>query len=268
MRINLTLSNRKPSITLPVNCFHLLSSLIYNIVDQSSSEYAERLHEQGFRLQNKSFKLFTYSPLFIAAKGRKWHYLDDGTMSTRESLLQFTISSPKNEFIEHLVIGLLHQPIVRVGHEQFRVETVRRLDPPEFSDDMRFVALSPIVCSTKNDHDRYTQFLFPDDGEFGHKLFSNLARKYEVLHGKPYPEPDALFRFTLDSEYLERRQGKVQKLITIKEGKPDETVIKGTLAPFRIEAPPDLMEIGYDCGFGERNSQGFGMVKLDTYHAN
>jgi CRISPR-associated endoribonuclease Cas6 len=85
------------------------------------------------------------------------------------------------------------------------------------------------------------------------------------LHGKPYPAPDAPFRFTLDREYLDRRQGRVQKLIAIKEGKPDETVVKGTLAPFRLEAPPDLLEIGYDCGFGERNSQGFGMVKLDTY---
>jgi CRISPR-associated endoribonuclease Cas6 len=127
-------------------------------------------------LQNRSFKLFTFSPLFVAAKGRKWQFRDDGTMSTRESLLQCTISSPKNEFIEHLVIGLLHQPIVRVGHEEFRVETVRRLDPPEFRGDIRFVALSPLVCSTKNDHDRYAQFLFPDDGEFGRKLFANLAR--------------------------------------------------------------------------------------------
>lgn len=268
MRINLTLSHRKPSITLPVNCFHLLSSLIYNIVDQSSSEYAERLHEQGYVLQNRAFKLFTFSPLSVVGKGRKWHYRDDSIMSTRERLLQFTVSSPKSEFIEHLVIGLLHQPIVRVGQEQFRVETVRRLDPPQFTADMRFVALSPLVCSTKNDNERYTQFLFPDDEEFEQKLVANLARKYEALHGKPYPANETCCRFTLDSEYLERRQGRVQKLVSVKEGNPDETMVKGTLAPFRLEAPPALMEIGYDCGFGERNSQGFGMVKLDTYHAN
>ncbi|NTU54540.1 MAG: CRISPR-associated endoribonuclease Cas6 [Chlorobiaceae bacterium] len=268
MRINLTLSHRKPSVNLPVNCYHLLSSLIYNIVDQSSSEYAERLHEQGYLLQNRSFKLFTFSPLSVAAKGQKWHFRDDGMMSTRERLLQFTISSPKNEFIEHLVIGLLHQPVVRVGQEQFRVETVRRLDPPEFTSDMRFVALSPLVCSTKNNHDRYTQFLFPDDEEFEQKLYANLLRKYEALHGKPYPASDSRFCFTLDTEYCERNRGRLQKLIIIKEGKPDETLVKGTLAPFRLEAPPELMETGYDCGFGERNSQGFGMVKLDTYHAN
>jgi len=262
MRITLTLSHRKPEITLPVNNFHLLSSLIYNIVDHSSSEYAERLHAEGYRLLNRSFKLFTFSPVFIAGKGKKWQMHEDGTMSTRERMLQFTISSPKSEFIEHLVVGLLHEPFVRVGQEQFRVETVRRLDPPDFSDDMCFVALSPIVCKTKSDDDRYAQYLFPGDGEFEHKLFENLCRKYEALYGHPY-EGDRSFRFTLDPEYLERRKGKVQKLITLKEGKPDETRVKGTLAPFRIEAPRELIEIGYECGFGEKNSQGFGMVKVD-----
>jgi len=262
MRITLELSHRNTSITLPVNNFHLLSSLIYNIVDHSSSEYAERLHAEGYRLQNKSFKLFTFSPVFIAGKGKKWQVHEDGTMSTRERMLQFTISSPKSEFIEHLVVGLLHEPFVRVGQEQFRVETVRRLDPPDFSDDMRFVALSPMVCKTKNDDDRYAQYLFPGDGEFEHKLFENLCRKFEVLHGHPY-EGDRRFRFMIDPEYLERRKGKVQKLITLKEGKPDETRVKGTLAPFRIEAPRELIEIGYECGFGEKNSQGFGMVKVD-----
>jgi CRISPR-associated endoribonuclease Cas6 len=55
--------------------------------------------------------------------------------------------------------------------------------------------------------------------------------------------------------------GKVQKLITLKEGRSDETKIKGTLAPFRLRAPRELMEVGYECGFGEKNSMGFGMVK-------
>jgi len=86
MRITLTLSHRKPEITLPVNNFHLLSSLIYNIVDHSSSEYAERLHAEGYRLLNRSFKLFTFSPVFIAGKGKKWQMHEDGTMSTRERM--------------------------------------------------------------------------------------------------------------------------------------------------------------------------------------
>ena len=58
--------------------------------------------------------------------------------------------------------------------------------------------------------------------------------------------------------------GRVQKLIALKEGRSDETMVKGTLAPFRLQAPKELIEVGYECGFGEKNSQGFGMVKVDN----
>jgi len=34
------------------------------------------------------------------------------------------------------------------------------------------------------------------------------------------------------------------------------------LAPFRLCVPKELMEVGYYCGFGGLNAQGFGMVKV------
>jgi CRISPR-associated endoribonuclease Cas6 len=247
---------------LPVNNSYLLSSLIYNIVDSSSSEYAEILHAQGYRMGNKSFKLFTFSTI-NPANGRKWNIHMDGMLSTNERQLHFMITSPKAEFIEHIVIGLLRDPFVMIGTERLRVEGVMRFDAPEFSDDMRFIAMSPLVCTMKSETDKYAQYLFPGDQDFEKKLFENLCSKYEALHGRPFITNAGTFRFSIDRDYVARRNGKVQKLITIKEGKPEETKVKGTLAPFRLQAPPELIEIGYTCGFGEKNSQGFGMVKED-----
>ena len=260
MRITLELSHRKRTVTLPINNSHLISSLIYNIVDKSSSEYAERLHNQGYRLQNRAFKLFTFSPLYPGNR-RKWVMHENGTMSTAEALLHVTISSPKEEFIEHLVIGLLHEPYVWIGNERFRVETVRKLDQPELIGDMEFIMLSPLVCTTKREPDQYPQYLYPGDQEFERVLLENLCRKYQALHGRSFSCESGQFDFAIDEAYVERMHGKVQKLITLKEGRSDETKIKGTLAPFRLRAPRELMEIGYECGFGEKNSMGFGMVK-------
>ena len=260
MRITLELSHRKRTVTLPINNSHLISSLIYNIVDKSSSEYAERLHNQGYRLQNRAFKLFTFSPLYPGNR-RKWVMHENGTMSTAEALLHVTISSPKEEFIEHLVIGLLHEPYVWIGNERFRVETVRKLDQPELTGDMEFIMLSPLVCTTKREPDQYPQYLYPGDQEFERVLLENLCRKYQALHGRSFSCESGQFDFAIDEAYVERMHGKVQKLITLKEGRSDETKIKGTLAPFRLRAPRELMEIGYECGFGEKNSMGFGMVK-------
>lgn len=263
MRITLELSHRKRTVTLPINNGYLLSSLIYNIVDQGSSEYAERLHEQGYRLDNRAFKLFTFSPVY-PGHCRKWMLHENGTMSTSEPLLHVSISSLKEEFIEHLVIGLMRQPVVSIGNERFRVETVRKLDPPVFSNEMRFIMLSPVVCTTRQKTDQYPQYLFPGDHDFIRVLLENLCRKYKTLHGQSFVCDADAFQFELDREYVERMNGKIRKLITVKEGRSDETKIKGTLAPFRIRAPRELIEVGYECGFGEKNSQGFGMVKVDV----
>ena len=220
------------------------------------------MHEQGYRLQNKAFKLFTFSLLYPGNQ-HKWAMHESGTMSSAEPLLQVTVSSPKEEFIEHLVIGLLREPFVWIGKERFRVETVRKLDQPELSDDMRFIMLSPLVCTTKREAEQYSQYLFPGDQEFERVLFENLCRKYQVLHRREFSGGSDQFSFGIDQAYVERVNGKVQKLIALKEGQSDETMVKGTLAPFRLKAPKELIDVGYECGFGEKNSQGFGMVKVD-----
>ena len=260
MRISLSLSHRNHHLTLPVNVNHLISSLIYNIVSNSSSEYAERLHEQGYRLDKRTFKLFTFSPL-IPVGHRRWEMNGDGTMTTEARNVSLLISSGKAEFVEHLVVGLLHQPLVQIGRQRFRVETVKKLDPPELGDDMRFIMLSPLVCSAKRDGEKYPQYLMPGDEEFERVLLENLLGKYEALYGQAYEGKPELY-FEVAKEYFERKQGKITKLITLKEGSPDETKVRGALAPFRLQVLRTLMEVGYYCGFGGLNAQGFGMVKV------
>jgi hypothetical protein len=31
---------------------------------------------------------------------------------------------------------------------------------------------------------------------------------------------------------------------------------------FQVSGPPELIRLGYDASFGERNAQGFGMVRI------
>ena len=261
MRIALELSHRARSLILPVNVNHQISALIYQIVSNSSSEFAKKLHEQGYRLDKRTFKLFTFSPL-IPGGHRRWRMNGDGTMSADVRSVSLLISSGKTEFVEHLVVGLLHQPFVQIGRQRFRVETVKKLDLPGLGDDMQFIMLSPLVCSTKREGDKYPRFLLPGDEGFERVLLENLLGKYEALYGKPFEGDNVGLQFEVSQEYLERKNGKITKLVTLKEGSPDETKVRGTLAPFRLCVPKELMEVGYYCGFGGLNAQGFGMVKV------
>ena len=58
-------------------------------------------------------------------------------------------------------------------------------------------------------------------------------------------------------------QGKISKLIHFKKiDKNIKTKIKGFEAPFKIIANPELIKVGYDCGFGNDNSAGLGCVEI------
>jgi CRISPR-associated endoribonuclease Cas6 len=38
--------------------------------------------------------------------------------------------------------------------------------------------------------------------------------------------------------------------------------VRGWMMRFQVSGPPELIRLGYDAGFGERNAQGFGMVRI------
>jgi len=261
MRLALELSHCYSFLRLPASNNYAVASLIYHILQNSSTEYSRRLHSKGYIGSDRIFKLFTFSQLLLP-KGFRWQWHSDGTMSTNARNITLLISSPVQEFIEHLVIGLMREPHIDIAERPLRVESVRKNDSPEFSDTMNFIMLSPLFCSYRDTGERYARFLFQNDDLFEPLLYQNLRRKYEALHGKAYElSPDARFRFTIAADYLERNPKECIRMVTLKRGHPDETQIKATFAPFTLTAPKDLMEIGYHCGFGEKNSMGFGMVR-------
>jgi CRISPR-associated endoribonuclease Cas6 len=100
-----------------------------------------------------------------------------------------------------------------------------------------------------------------NDPELSEAVRQNLLSKYEIIDGSP--APDDYLQFTIDADYLSRRGGveKVSKLVTIKEGTREETRIKGFECPFTLRGNPELMAMAWECGVGDHNSMGCGMVE-------
>src|SRR5205807_1817714 len=120
---------------------------------------------------------------------------------------------------------------------------------------MRFTCLTPIVAAVPRE-DGSTQYLTPADGaRLSEAVRRNLLRKHELLYGGP-PEDDRL-ELAFDSDYLARDTHGGTKLVTFKG-----IQVRGAFAPFTLTGSEALMRVAWDCGLGEKNSAGFGMVEV------
>ncbi|MCI0488013.1 MAG: CRISPR-associated endoribonuclease Cas6 [Blastocatellia bacterium] len=251
MRVNLTLLARERAARLPLNYNHAVASLIYGTLGNSSTDFAARLHDEGFNLDGRSFKLFTFSRLNI----RRSRLAGDHLL-LQDPKISFQISSPFGDFIEHFVAGLFASESFNIAGAHFRLTEAETLPAPVFSEQMSFRALSPITESVRDEQDRI-RYLAPED-DWSEFIERNLKRKYRALYGTDPAKGKLNWKW--DRAYIEKRaeQGhRASVLIDIRGIK-----IRGWLAPFVVEGSPELIELGYEAGFGSRNSMGFGMVEV------
>ena len=249
MRIKITCDIGE-GIHLPINYNYFLTGVIYGFLSESDPEYANFLHQDGYEQERRRFKLFTFSQLMAErqVQGDQIHF---------RSPLTWCVSSSQQLFLENFAAALMETGILRIDHHRLRVQDVEVLPPPRFGQRMSFRCLSPITMSTKRERaDKLvTHYCLPDDPQFSELVRQNLIRKYEAVHRHP-PE-ETSFAMTFDQAYIDKREGRVTRLVDFKG-----TKIRGVLAPFHVIGAPELIHIGYTCGFGDKNSAGFGMVEV------
>jgi CRISPR-associated endoribonuclease Cas6 len=251
MRVKLTFLAAKRNATLPLNYNHAVAGLIYRTIGNASEAFAAHLHDEGFEADLRRFKLFTFSRLFV--KNRRV-VGDRLLLESPEVTLQ--VSSPVGEFIEHFVSGLFQSERFHIAGSEFTLAEAETIAPPEFNGRMSFRALAPITESVRDEQNR-VRYLNLDDDWSG-VIERNLARKYEALYGRA-PVYEGL-RWEWDQAYIAeagKRNRRPSVLIELSEG----TKVRGWLAPFTIEGSKELIELGYEAGFGSRNSMGFGMAE-------
>jgi CRISPR-associated endoribonuclease Cas6 len=252
MRVKLTLIALKRATALPLNYQHAVASLVYSTLAHASAEFASRLHDEGFNADGRTFKLFTFSRL----NARRARVASDRLL-LEDPTVTLQISSPVSDFVEHFVGGLFQSETFCIAGAQFSLLQAETRPAPAFAGRMGFRALSPLTESTGDGQQKHPRFLSPED-DWSDIIRHNLLRKHRALHG--HDPADARLRFTWDKAYLAdaaRRGRRPSVLIDIRGIK-----VRGWLAPFTVEGSPELIEFGYEAGFGSRNSMGFGMAEL------
>ena len=246
MRIVLELEPREGSMTLPLHYNSEVQGLIYRNLDRALSD---RVHDEGFPLGKRRFRLFTFSRLL----GR---YRIDGERIEFSGPVRVHVGSVHEQLLASLVEHLLLESKVFLGKEPCEVVSIEVEPLPEISPPMRVRTLSPItVYSTLTTADgrKKTYYYSPFEREWEEQLLANLRRKARALGW--------------DKVRLEGLEG--AHIRPVRVGKRDErvmkyreTVIKAWTGIYELDLPEPFFLLAYDAGLGSKNPQGFGMVEL------
>ena len=238
------------STAFPTNHQHQLAALVYRLLGSSDAEYARFLHDEGYAGEqdgSRRFKLFVFSNLRSPRRR-----LEKETVWLGPGPLAWLVGSPVEAFLKHCATGLLASGALSVAGATVPIESVESAPAPSFGPTARFTCLTPIVASEPQ-ADGPARYLRPADGEFSEAARRNLIRKHRLVHGRP-PEDDRL-TLTFDPDHVARHSHGGTKKITYKE-----IDIIGAFVPFTLEGSPELMRTAWECGLGEKNSMGFGMI--------
>jgi CRISPR-associated endoribonuclease Cas6 len=240
MRLKISLGSGDGNYKIPFNYNYQLSSLIYRKI--ADLNLASELHI------SRGFKHFTFSQIYVPHR----RITKNGIIS-QDGKLEFYISSPNDYLIKSMVESYLEEPEVFFMGDRLLVEQVELLKKPEFKDKAQMKTMSPVMVRVIRENRVWD--LNPADLQFYTALQGNLLRKYRAFYGDY--NGDEYVQIVPDMASVKRKR------ITIKKG-GEETYNRAYQMRFMVEADPRLLEFIYDCGLGERNSMGFGMVKVDN----
>nr|WP_269456778.1 CRISPR-associated endoribonuclease Cas6 [Thermanaeromonas toyohensis] len=205
------------------------------------------MHEQGFELGKRKFKLFTFSRLMgkVRVAPRQGYMLFSPPINV-------VICSPLAIILQEVASGLLKQGYIRLGKELLQVDKVTATDQVVQGRNIVVRMLSPLtVYSTLVDSEyRYTHYYSPFEPRFQELILANLTKKYWLIFGRQAEQEG----FSIEPLSVSEKDFKIVKY--------KGTIIKGWMGIYRLQGDPQLLEVALDAGLGGKNSQGFGCCEL------
>jgi CRISPR-associated endoribonuclease Cas6 len=263
LRLKLSLIADNNSVLSP-NYNYQLAAAIYNLLRFGSPEFSKFLHDIGFRQNGRTYKLFCFALKFEQIGIR------EGLINMISPKANLYISSPLiDDFVKNFIIGTFEEQKINIysnyRYTEFKITQMELMPTVFISEETKFLLHSPMVLSTVklNSNGKTTQYyLRPDDKkEINRIITSNLLNKYKLIYGKEFTTDE--LELDWDQQYLSKHE-RVTKKITINESDKNAVDVIGIQAPFTLKGNAELIKVGYECGFGEKNSMGFGMAEVRT----
>lgn len=263
MRIKVSFRHSRKRTYLPINTNYFLVKLINGLTDDYHRYLNSLIPGNNYR---KSFDMYTFSQLIIPE--REIVNFKLGILSPE---FYWYISSPYYQFLGIVAKELREQRVVQICNNFFEVTKVQFINAPKFEkSEAQFTCLSPVAVYRQSFQDRHWStyqfnggYILPNDKNYFSFLEKDLVYKYNLLNEQP--REHIKFELEFDKRYLRKKHNKITKVITL-NGKdtPGTDQVRGVLAPLKIKAEPEVLQVIYDAGLGQLNNLGFGMVETVT----
>jgi CRISPR-associated endoribonuclease Cas6 len=211
--------------------------MLYNLMIGAEPEL-KHLHD------SKEFKYFTFSRLEVPRR----RALSQGLVLLSDDAYLW-VSSPDDRLVRLLGKRMLESQELSIASVNFSIAGIDLLAPLDSMGDEQFTTMSPIVLRTVREDGgtKRTWDLSPDDDEFAGNLIKNLERKYATYTG------EASKGITEVTEISNCHSKRIEI---------DGIYHRAHMMDISMRGPPEVLKFAYDCGLGEKNSMGFGMVRL------
>lgn len=235
IRIVLNLDNQ----VIPVNYREKLVGIIYNLLPHD--ENTTILHDDGLKLENKKYKLFTFSEIYGNTT-----YLKETKELKFTGNACFDITSFDDKLLYSIVDYIDNNNTILFGNKIIEVVKYDILDDSkDKSTTITYYTLSPITIY--NTFDNYTKFYSPDNPEFKELIIRNISNKYYLCYHENMP--------SINIEPIDNVKRKIIKF----RGVVYETYhLNITISNVTSKIHNVIMS----CGIGPKNALGFGMVSI------
>ena len=215
---------------------YYIASMLLSKLRTVNFELASELHS------SVDFKYYTFSWL----QGKMKHCATG--LDFHEAW--FVLSSPDPTFIRSFSEGLLNKPECTLGRVPFCVTGIEIMPKREIGKKSYFRTLSPMYVKTQREMNGQlrTWDLYPKDGKFYINLHMNLLHRFEHFHGRE-PVRD-------DFDILTRGEMEAKRV------RIRDSMRRCSLFHFEVEGSEELLQFGYEAGFGEKTAMGFGCVEV------
>lgn len=243
MRLLLELNTGKDFV-VPIDYNYQIQGFLYKSI---SPKLARILHDKGFPVGKRNFKLFTFSRILGDYEVNK----TDGSIKFL-SPFRLVVNSVMNEFIEELAEELLRKKFVRIASHRVSLASAEVADTMIDQDKIRIRMLSPVtIYSTLSHPDgrKKTYYYSPYETEFSQLISENSSKKFMAYFGRAPRGSISLTPLKVNP---------VNQKIVLYKG----TIIKGWTGIYELSGDRELMKMAYDAGLGGKNSQGFGCFEV------